>query len=186
MSILVRDTGGTIETPGSRLVDVIAVPYGEPAVVQYQGEMWTEIFDRGAFSGMDRTPGRCRVNRGHDRTRTVGKVVRLTEAEHGLIARVKVARTSLGDETLALAAEDMLSMSVGFGIHPGGVEIDRRTMTRRVRKAWLDHLSFVESPSYAGAKVITTPSLDAWLNDPVLRWAAQRCGTPRGEAVTNS
>jgi hypothetical protein len=46
-----------------------------------------------------------------------------------------------GDETLALAAENMLSASVGFGIHPGGESLDHINHVRRVTRARIDHLA---------------------------------------------
>lgn len=138
-----------------RIITVIAVPYESPAQVQYRQEWWQEIFARHAFHGIDADPNQVRVNRDHDRTRTVGKVVRF-DPNHptGLLAEIRIAETQLGDETLALAAEDMLSASVGFGVYPGGHDLDRRTMTRRINRAFLNHLSLVEQPAYDGAKVV--------------------------------
>ena len=34
-----------------RLIDVLAVPWNEPAEVFWRGEVWTEVFHRGAFDG---------------------------------------------------------------------------------------------------------------------------------------
>ena len=64
-------------------------------------------------------------------------------------------------------------------------------MTRRIKAAYLDHLSFVESPAYVGAQVLSvredaasacaatmdpliTPNLDQFTEDPILRWASER------------
>ena len=63
-------------------------------------------------------------------------------------------------------------------------------MTRRIKTAYLDHLSFVESPAYVGAQVLSvrdtnggeaakldplkTPLLDQFTADEVLRWASER------------
>jgi hypothetical protein len=60
-------------------------------------------------------------------------------------------------------------------------------MTRRINKAWCDHLGLVEDPAYAGADVLdvrdalgayrnvsdrlSTPVLDDFLTDPVIRRA---------------
>jgi phage head maturation protease len=110
----------------------------------------------------------------------------------GLLTRVKVAKTLRGDETLALADEDMISPSVGYLIKtPADVLMNRQRMLRRVNRAFLDHLSLVESPAYEGAQVLSvregsagltvvetplpaTPILDEFLNDDVLAWAARR------------
>ena len=174
-----------------RLITVIAVPYGEPALVEYRSEVWNEIFERGAFNSVTGAPHRVRVNRDHNKTRTIGKVVQFwPDRDEGLVAEVRVARTPLGDESLALADEDMLSASVGFGVRSTDQVLDRATMTRRIKNAYLDHLSFVESPAYVGAQVLSvrdntggeaakldpirTPFLDSFAADDVLRWASER------------
>src|SRR5688572_24539944 len=95
-----------------RLVELIVVPYGEEAIVEYRGEMWRETSLRGAFDGVEKRPGRIRANRGHDKARTVGKAVALWPSrDEGLVAEIRIAPTSLGEETLVLADEDMLSAS---------------------------------------------------------------------------
>ncbi len=183
MSINTRAVTGT-EVLGvsftDRIVSVIVVPYEEPALVPYAGEVWEEVFSRGAFANLDlqRT---VRVNRGHDTSRTVGKVVRFDLTDpRGLDADIRIAATPLGDETLALADEDMLSASVGFGVNPHtGLILNRAARTRRIIEAVVDHIALVESPAYAGAKVLAvrsaTPNLDAVTRDPLLAWAEQRC-----------
>jgi HK97 family phage prohead protease len=138
-----------------RIIEVVAMPYDEPTVVEYRGEMWHETFTRGAFDGIEARQDQIRVNRNHDKTMTVGKVVRWwPERSEGLVSEVRVAPTDRGNETLALANEDMLSASVGFAVRGRDQLLDKTSMTRRVRKAFVDHLSFVESPAYVGAKVL--------------------------------
>lgn len=151
----VRAATATDINATSRIITVIAAPYEQETTVIFRGQPWTEVFTRGAFAGLDADTARVRVNRGHDKQRTVGKVIRFDpDNRAGLIAEIRIARTPLGDETLALAAEDMLSASVGFGVHPGGERLDHRTRTRRVTAAWLDHIGLVEQPAYPGAGVI--------------------------------
>ena len=166
-----------------RTVEVVAVPYEEEALIEYRGETWRESFLRGAFDGIEGRPGRIRANRDHDKTKTVGKALAFWPSrQEGLVAEIRIGQTHLGDETLALASEDMLSVSAGFGV-PGSGQILERPF-RRIKKAFLDHLAFVESPAYQGAKVLSvrsggepvnvaelpqlvTPHLDeftAWLN----------------------
>jgi HK97 family phage prohead protease len=174
-----------------RIVKLIAVPYGEPAPVMYRGEPWSEIMERGAFDGLEKRPNRIRANRDHDRSRTVGKALRFwPDDQRGLIAEIRIGQTLLGDETLSLAAEDMLSASIGFAVRPADQRLDRATKTRHIRTAFLDHISFVEAPAYDGARVLAvrhgeteseagmaipkTPRLDQFANDEVLRWAAAR------------
>ena len=136
-----------------RIVELIAVPYEEEAIVEYRGEMWKESFLRGSFDGIEERQDPIRANRDHDKTRTIGKVVQFYPSRaEGLVSEVRIAPTPLGDETLALAAEDMLSISVGFGVRGSDQILDRPY--RRIKRAFVDHLAFVESPAYAGARVL--------------------------------
>lgn len=138
-----------------RVITVIAAPYEQEALVEYRGEMWREVFTRGAFDAVMDRPNRVRANRDHNKTRTVGKIVQfLRGRDEGLVTEVKIAKTELGDETLALADDDCLSASVGFAVRPSDQALDRRTRLRRVNVAILDHLAFVEDPAYVGAEVL--------------------------------
>lgn len=176
-----------------RLIDLIAVPWEQEAEVFWRGELWHEVFTRGAFAGLEEHAGRVRVNREHVIGQTVGKVVTFTDGEEGELARLKIAQTQLGDDTLALAEEDMISASVGYQVQrPSDVRINNHTRTRRVNRAYMRHLAMVESPAYEGAQVLAvraepsglqvveaqplppTPALDEFLNDPVLLWAQGR------------
>src|SRR5688572_6910323 len=111
--IILRNSTLTDVDTKLRLIDLIAVPYDEETEVIWRGEVWNEVFDRSSFTGIEDHAGRVRVNREHVRGDTVGKVVSFDSTdEKGLIARVKIAQTLRGDETLALAEEDMISASV--------------------------------------------------------------------------
>jgi phage head maturation protease len=160
-----------------RTIEVIAVPYDEPAPVEYRGELWNESFARGAFDGIERWPNPIRANRDHDKRRTVGKIVDFWPSrQEGLVGSVRIARTELGDETLVLADEDCLGASVGFAVDAKDQELNRVNRSRRIKTAHLDHLAFVPDPAYVGAGVLSvrgagvltaTPALDelvAWLN----------------------
>lgn len=176
-----------------RIITVVAVPYEQEARILWRGEMWNEVFSRGAFKGLEDSAGRIRVNREHVKGDTVGKVVQVdTEDQQGLIALVRIAKTPRGDETLALADEDMIGPSIGYKVKtPSDVVLHRQRMSRRVNRAFLDHLGLVESPAYEGAKVLAvregssgltvaesplpaTPNLDEFLHDEVLEWARRR------------
>lgn len=138
-----------------RIIEVIAVPYEETAVVEYRGEMWNEMFLPGAFDGIEKRPNRIRVNRDHDRQRTIGKVANFWPSrKEGLVAAVRVAQTQLGDETLALADEDCLGASVGFAVKGSGQELDRKSRTRRIKEAFMDHLALLPDHAYSGAGVL--------------------------------
>lgn len=171
-----------------RIITLITVPYEQPAKIGYRGEMWDEVFSRGSFDGIEKRPQRIRVNREHVRGDTVGRAVAFyPDRDEGLVSDLKIAKTLRGDDTLALAEEDCLSASVGFGVLPSNQILDRRNMTRRVNKAWLDHIALVEDPAYVGADVLAvrnvlgahsdtgerlhTPILDDFLTDPIVRRA---------------
>jgi phage head maturation protease len=170
-----------------RLIDVVVVPYEESALVEYRGELWNESFERGSFDGIEKRPNRVRANRDHDDRRLVGKAVRFHPSRtEGLVSEVRISQTSLGDETLALADDEVLSVSVGFAARGKDQVFDRRAMTRRIKRAFADHISFtpVGQQAYAGAGVLAvrhslqpagaevlqkldTPNLDElrdWLN----------------------
>lgn len=177
-----------------RIIDVIAVPWDEEAEIVWRGEPWKEVFDRGALNEAAQQRARIPVNRQHNRADTVGRIVRLDPTGHqrGALASVKIARTERGDETLQLASEGMLGASVGYFLRKmSDVLVLRRSMTRRVQRAFLDHLSMVEDPAYKGAETVAvhdlwtphpaageqplrTPGLDEYLADDVLSWARQR------------
>lgn len=171
-----------------RIITLITVPYDQPAEIGYRGERWKESFSRSAFNGIEKRPSRIRVNREHLRGDTVGKAIAFyPERDEGLVSDLKIAKTLRGDDTLALAEEDCLSASVGFGVLPSNQILDRQTMTRRINKAWLDHIALVEDPAYEGASVLDvrddstahdlrgeplhTPILDDFLTDPIVRRA---------------
>lgn len=190
--LIVRSSTVTDVDTRLRLVDLIAVPYDEEIDIMWRGEEWRESFARSAFDGIEDHAGRVRVNREHVKGDTVGKVVSFTTDDPiGLLARVKIAQTPRGDDTLALAEENMIGASVGYMVkQPADVQLNRRTRTRRVLRAFLDHLSMVESPAYVGANVLAvrdmdpvlevlsplpaTPALEALQDDELLAWAANR------------
>lgn len=176
-----------------RLIQVVAVPWEQEGEVFWRGEWWNEVFSRAAFNGLEDHAGRIPVNRQHVKGDTVGKVVQVdTKDTQGLVTLVRVAKTPRGDETLNLAAEDMIGASIGYRIkNPSDVELHRQRHLRRVNRAFLDHLSFVETPTFEGAKVLAvraessglavvenplppTPNLDEFMNDPLLGWARSR------------
>lgn len=139
-----------------RLIELIAVPYEKAARVRYRGDTWDEMFSRGAFDGIEKRPNRVRANRDHDRTKVVGKALKFHPSrEEGLVAEIRIAKTPLGDETLALADEDMLSASVGFGVRGRDQELDKSSRMRRIKRAFLDHIAFVSEPAYEGATVLS-------------------------------
>jgi len=196
-----------------RILTVVAVPYEEEAQVTIDDQLWTEVFSRGAFDGIEARveatantplepgPGeppprrRIPVNRDHDMKELVGLVVAaFPDREEGLVLDLRVSETLKGDETLALAKDNVLSPSIGFAVRPADQDINRTAMTRRVNRAFLDHLALVPQPAYMGAHVMAMrdgsssmvlgpvrPGLDELMADPVFRWAQQRAAQQRDD-----
>jgi hypothetical protein len=178
-----------------RIVDIIAVPWDEESdKVFWRGEMWSERFDRHAFDGIENHAGRIMVNREHVKGDTVGRVIHADPThKDGLFARVKMYSTPRGEETLTLADEGGAFPSVGYYVKSfAHMELNKRSKTRRILKAFWDHLAFVEDPAFDGVGVLAvragqsgltvveqrplleTPALDEAMSDDVLAWAASR------------
>jgi phage head maturation protease len=177
-----------------RLIEVLAVPYDQEALVEYRGEIWKETFERGAFDGVEKRPNRIKVFRDHDpgenrrgtSTRgLVGRVVSfLPEHNAGLVGKARIAKTPLGDETLTLAGEGILGVSLGFAVRGRDQVFNRAEGTRRIRRAFVDHLAFPDNGAYDGAQVINVrsqrpqaadlPRLDTPLLDEVVAWMETR------------
>jgi phage head maturation protease len=138
------------------LIDLIAVPWDQEAEVPWRGEVWREVFRRGAFDGLEDHVGRVRVNREHVKGDTVGRLVFADpKAQEGLLVRTKTFSTDRARETLILADEGGVSPSVGYRIQqPEDLRLTHRTRMREIIRAFLDHLSLVESPAFAGAQVL--------------------------------
>jgi HK97 family phage prohead protease len=149
-----------------RLVEVVVSPYEEPALVEYRGRMISETIARGAYNGIQRRAKSSKpvhANRDHDITRPVGKVIAFHPSrEEGLVAEVKVTRGTLGDETLELCEDGVLSISAGYRPKEPLRENEKWEGRNRVRilKAWLGHVAFTADPAYEGAKVLSVRSAD--------------------------
>lgn len=195
--VIIRKAGDFTDVdPLQRIVELIAVPWGQEAQVFWRGEMWREVIERGAFDSLRNVSDRIRVNREHIRGRTVGKVESF-DPDHpdGLFARVKIVKGPEGDAVLNLAEENMISASIGYVAQkPSDLVLDKRSVpkSRVVKRAYLDHLSMVESPAYEGARVLAvregpsgraaeeplpaTPNLDDLMHSDVFVWARERIG----------
>jgi HK97 family phage prohead protease len=163
-----------------RTIELIVTPYETETLVPHQGRMVTEIFSRDAYRGIERRANRIRVNRDHQRERTVGRALSFHPSrDEGLVAEIRIAQTPLGDETLTLADEGILDASAGYLPMPGGEKWETRNRCR-ITRAWLGHIALTPDPAYEEARVLAvrhaaaqvererveTPNLDkvrAWL-----------------------
>jgi len=143
-----------------RTIELIVMPYEQETLVAHDGRMVKEIVSPGAFDGIERRANRIRVNRDHDVTRTVGRAVRLYPSRsEGLVAELRIAKTELGDETLALADEEILDASAGFLPMPGGETWENRSR-RRLTRLWLGHIAMTPDPAYESARVLAVRTSD--------------------------
>lgn len=193
-------TVGGVNFP-DRIIQLVAAPYESPTQVFYRDQLWTETIARGAFAGIERKQ-KIRVNRDHERQRTVGKVVGYyPDRPEGLVVEAYISRTALGDETLQLADDDALSGSVGMAVRSGDQTIDTRNKTRTIRRAFLDHLALTPDPAYEGARILSVrsamadgimtsdevkalqrqpaPGIEEYRNDPIFQWASERLSEDR-------
>lgn len=165
-----------------RTIELIVMPYDEPAVVEYRGRDITEIVAPGAFDGIERRANRVRVNYQHqdsDLRDLLGKAVSFhPQRPEGLVAKVKIRRGDHGDEVLEAADDDVLAASAGFGIFPGGETWVDRT-TRRLTKLFLDHVALTPTPAYSGARVLAVRA-DAEPVEPVALIATPNLDVVRG------
>ena len=132
--ILLRNDGTLTDVDRKlRLIELIAVPWDQPTEVFWRGDIWTEVFERGAFDGIESRTDSIRVNREHVKGNTVGKIIDFDPAHlDGLFARVKIVKGPKGDEVLDLAEDDMISPSVGYRAQkPTDVRLDKQTRQPR-------------------------------------------------------
>jgi HK97 family phage prohead protease len=171
-----------------REIDIVAVPYDEPAEVFEDGRWVTEDIARGAFDGIERRANRIKVLRGHNvdvlddlAPNVIGRAMTMhPDRDEGLVATLRISHTSLGDDTLELADDGVLDASIGFAPMTDGIRWNTRS-ARTITRAFLHHIALVPYPAYEGANVLavraerlsvgtSTPLLDRILAE---RLAAQ-------------
>jgi len=150
--LLLRSAETLDVSESGRTIELIVTPYDTPARVPYEGRMVSESFAPTAFDGIERQGNRIRANRDHDERRTVGVATRLDPRDRrGLLAEIQIARTPLGDESLALAAADCLDASAAF--RPLDMQWRGRS-AYTVTRAWLGHIALTPDPAYVDARVL--------------------------------
>jgi HK97 family phage prohead protease len=136
-----------------RVIQVVAVPYDQEAAIQYGGQMVMETVAPGAFDGIETRGEHVSANRDHNYERTFGKVLSYRPDDPvGLIANIYVSDTPLGNETLRLAADGVLKGSIGMLVRRSDQVV--KNGARRIKRAFLDHVSLVPNPAYRGAGVL--------------------------------
>ena len=133
-----------------RVIEIIISPYEQEAQVRHQGRLITEVFSRGSYDGIEKRANRVKVNRDHVVERTVGKAVAFHPSrEEGLVGELKIAKTLLGDETLALAEEGVLDASAGYLPMENGEVWETRNRVR-ITRAFLGHVALLPDPRLRG------------------------------------
>ena len=137
-----------------RIITGVAVPYGEIG----RTNLGPARFHAGALE-----PAATIVaTRDHDPARLVGRVVDHASTDRAHNARIRVAATPLGDETLTLAGDGTLA---GLSIDADPLEFhysqdaEYGAVLEVTRAAWTG-LSLVPRPAFAGARVGTVQAAD--------------------------
>ena len=95
------------------------------------------------------------------------------------MAELKISNTPLGDETLTLAADEVLDASAGYLPLPGGEKWLTRSSVR-ILKGWLGHIALVPEPAYEGARVLAVRQKGS---EGPSRPSAEQAETPNLEVV---
>lgn len=138
-----------------REIDVLAVPYNMPTpVMDYSGASYLETIAPGAFAEVGLRARRIKVLRDHRPERAIGKCIVLdADQSDGLRATLHITQgIPLGDETLRLAADGVLDVSIGFSPRMDRWNHDRSEVIRT--SCWLHELSLVPMPAYDTATVL--------------------------------
>jgi phage head maturation protease len=165
-----------------RVIELVAMPYDQDAIVEVRGRTVIESCAPGAFEGIGRRASRIGVYRDHAKARDdyVGRSQALHPSRaEGLVAELRIARGDLGDQTLEMAEDGLLDASVGFAVMPGGERWLENRRRRRLERLFVDHIAMVPEGAYEGARVLAvraaaaaeTPQPVATPNlDEVLAW----------------
>lgn len=144
-----------------RTIDLIVMPYEKETVVEYKGRAIEEIVSRGAFDGVKQRTPRIRVFRDHDvrADSVIGKCLNLQpDHQEGLLAKLYISPTQVGDDMLRKAADGILDASAGFRLMPDRPDQPSETWEnrdrRRLNSIWLHHIALTPDPAYEDAKVL--------------------------------
>jgi HK97 family phage prohead protease len=153
-----------------RTISGLAVPYGEVT------SDWRSVsFAAGSVEVPD-DPSRVKVLQSHDRRALLGVATSTSQADAGLMATLRISKTTAGDEALALAADGALDgMSVGVDIQ--NYEYDTETEVTTVTRATLREISLTPFPAFDSARVDSV-TLTQQNKEPVMSEVAVPGTTP--------
>lgn len=138
----------------------ICVPYDRPTL---KAGPRPEVFRRGAFATIAEAVGKVRLtdeNHAEGR-RPVGIAEAFEERAGGLWGRFRFYRTAEGRNAYDNVSEGTYGgLSVGFR----AVIEDVVDGIRNIREARLHHVSLVDEPAYADARIVAVRSADDWAN----------------------
>lgn len=137
---------------GQRRIDAVAVPYNVYAKVSGGTEV---MFKPGSLPVDGKAP---RVFMFHDSTKPVGIVAERVDTPEGMLASMKISKTSLGDEALTLAADGVFEVSVG--VNPIEFTEDKQGRVTVTKAEWLE-LSLVPHGAYGAGASITEVAAQA-------------------------
>lgn len=141
---------------GERRIDAVAVEYDVWATV---ADGTTVRFARGSLPVDGKSP---RVYLFHDSTMPVGIVAERVDTDTAMLASMRISKTALGNDALALAADGVLDVSVG--VNPVRAEIDDAGRVTVLEADWVE-LSLVPVPAFSGS--VITDVAAAGTVDPV-------------------
>jgi phage head maturation protease len=146
--------------PSRRQITLLVAPAEVPSLVTERHRTFWETFSHGCFRGAEADPAKIRLNRDHANERVIGAATTIDPwSELGCVGVFRVSRTPLGDETLALAEDGVLSASAAFKVAAGGDEWPDQSH-RRIKRGALIHTALTPEPAHEGAVVLDVRGLE--------------------------
>lgn len=140
----------------SRTITGLAVPYGQ--VAKSNGQRWRFAAGSIKYTAVNRV----KLLRDHNNATALGKAIKLTETDAGLVATFKVSPGRAGDEALALAADGVLDgLSIGVDFQPADFGPDPDNPgAHLVQRAALREVSLTAVPSFDDSRLTSVRASD--------------------------
>ncbi|GAA2082208.1 HK97 family phage prohead protease [Pseudolysinimonas kribbensis] len=153
-------------TDGERIVAGIAVPFGDPILVQSWGDAWREQFTKATvFDGAERALLAWRHGD------VIGKLTTAESEDDGLRIEARISQTALGDEAYTLARDGVIDrFSIGFVPveYSTEAQADGTDLVTYTRVQLLE-VSLVPWPAYDAAEVSEVRSSNPTATPPLER-----------------